>query len=49
LVNQTVAQQSALLAYIDVFRVIGIVALLMVPLALVLLRSQTGRDRRPAH
>ncbi len=49
LVNQTVAQQSALLAYIDVFREIGIVALLMVPLALVLLRSQTGPDRRPAH
>jgi DHA2 family multidrug resistance protein len=49
LINQTLAQQSSLLAYIDVFRDIGIVALLMVPLALVLLRSQTGRDRRPAH
>jgi MFS transporter, DHA2 family, multidrug resistance protein len=49
LISQTVAQQSALLAYIDVFRDIGIVASLMVPLALVLLRAQSPRDSRPAH
>ena len=49
LINQTVAQQSALLAYIDVFWAIGIVALLMAPLAIVLLRSQSPPEPRPAH
>jgi hypothetical protein len=44
LINQTIGQQSALLAYIDVFREIGIVALLMAPLALVLLRSPARHD-----
>jgi DHA2 family multidrug resistance protein len=48
LINQTVVQQSTLLAYIDVFRGIGIVALLMVPLALVLLRAQSRRGPRTA-
>jgi hypothetical protein len=49
LINQTLAQQSSLLAYIDVFRDIGIVALLMVPLALVLLRSRPSGERQTAH
>jgi hypothetical protein len=47
LINQTVAQQSALLAYIDVFREIGIVALLMAPLAFVLLRPIAKTLRAP--
>jgi DHA2 family multidrug resistance protein len=49
LINQAVVQQSALLAYIDVFRGFAIVALLLAPLALVLLRAQSRREPRPAH
>jgi hypothetical protein len=33
-------QQATLLAYIDVFRVFAIVALVMAPVALILLRSR---------
>jgi DHA2 family multidrug resistance protein len=44
-IGQVVAQQAALLAYIDVFRSFAIVALLMAPVALILLRPSS----RPAH
>ena len=44
LINQTVAQQSALLAYIDVFREIGIVAPLAAALAI---RRASAVSRRP--
>ena len=42
-VNQMVQQQAALLAYIDVFRYLAVVALIMAPVALFLLPSQTPR------
>jgi len=49
LINRTVAQQSALLAYIDVFAGLATVALILVPLALILLRSQIGSGRLAVH
>jgi DHA2 family multidrug resistance protein len=45
-ISQVMMQQATLLAYIDVFRVFAIVALLMAPVALILLRPQAPR---PAH
>ena len=45
-ISQVMMQQATLLAYIDVFRVFAIVALLMAPVALILLRPQASR---PAH
>jgi DHA2 family multidrug resistance protein len=42
-ITQVVQQQAALLAYIDVFRDFAIVALVMAPVALVLLRARTPR------
>jgi MFS transporter, DHA2 family, multidrug resistance protein len=41
--GQIVAQQATLLACMDVFRDFAMVALLMAPVALILLRSQTPR------
>ena len=43
-VNQMVQQQAALLAYTDVFRYLAVVALIMAPVALFLLPSQTPRS-----
>jgi MFS transporter, DHA2 family, multidrug resistance protein len=45
-ISQIVLQQATLLAYIDVFEGFAMVALLMAPVALILLRS---RSPRPAH
>jgi MFS transporter, DHA2 family, multidrug resistance protein len=45
-ISQIVLQQATLLAYIDVFEGFAIVALLMAPVARILLRS---RSPRPAH
>jgi MFS transporter, DHA2 family, multidrug resistance protein len=42
LIGQTVAQQSALLAYIDVFQLFAIIAFALAPLAIFLLRSHKG-------
>jgi MFS transporter, DHA2 family, multidrug resistance protein len=42
-VNQVVQQQATLLAYIDVFRYVGLLALIMAPVALLLLPSHTPR------
>jgi DHA2 family multidrug resistance protein len=42
-ISQVVMQQAALLAYIDVFRDFALLALLMAPLALILLRARTPR------
>ncbi len=41
--GQVVSQQATLLAYMDVFRDFAVVALVMAPVALILLRSQTPR------
>jgi len=49
LINQTVATQSALLAYIDVFAGLATVALVLAPLALILLRGPAGSGPRGAH
>jgi hypothetical protein len=45
-ISQVMMQQATLPAYIDVFKVFAIVALLMAPVALILLRPQAPR---PAH
>jgi MFS transporter, DHA2 family, multidrug resistance protein len=42
-VSQVVQQQATLLAFIDVFRYVAVVALVMAPVALLLLPSQTAR------
>jgi hypothetical protein len=43
LIGQTVAEQSSLLAYIDVFRLFAIIAFALSPLAIFLLRANKGR------
>jgi DHA2 family multidrug resistance protein len=48
LIGQQVAQQATLLAYIDVFQVLAVIAFALTPLALVLLRSQSLGGPRPA-
>jgi DHA2 family multidrug resistance protein len=49
LIGQTVTQQATLLAYIDVFGFFAIVAFVLSPLALVLLRAHKPSQRRLAH
>ncbi len=46
-IGQVVQQQATLLAYIDVFKSFAVVALLMAPVALILLRSQPSALRAP--
>ena len=49
LIGQVVTQQATFLAYIDVFEVFAIIALVMSPVALILLRSHSPSAPRPAH
>jgi DHA2 family multidrug resistance protein len=48
-INQTVQSQAAILAYIDVFVALGVVAMVMVPLALTLRAVKRGAGTQPAH
>lgn len=48
-IGQIVARQSALLAYIDVFWVAGVFAILLVPLVLVLLHSVNPQEAPAVH
>jgi hypothetical protein len=43
--SQVMMQQATLLAYIDVFRVFAIIALLMAPVALILLPANAAHGR----
>jgi DHA2 family multidrug resistance protein len=49
LIGQTVTQQATFLAYIDVFSFFAIVAFVLAPLALILLRAHSPSQRRLAH
>jgi len=49
LIGQAITQQSAFLGYIDVFQVFAIIAFVLSPMTLVLLRSQAAGGPRPAH
>jgi hypothetical protein len=49
LIGQTVTQQATLLAYIDIFALFAMIAVLLAPLALVLLRAHAPKGARPAH
>jgi MFS transporter, DHA2 family, multidrug resistance protein len=49
IVNQTVQTQATLLAYIDVFVALGVIALVMVPLALTLRAVDRSTGAKPAH
>jgi DHA2 family multidrug resistance protein len=48
-VGQAVQSQVSLLAYIDVFVALGLIAVIMVPLALSLRTVNTGGGAKPAH
>src|SRR5665811_2097955 len=48
IVNQMVQTQATLLAYIDVFVALGVIALVMVPLALTLRAVHRGAGSKPA-
>lgn len=48
LIGQTVTQQATLLAYIDIFAVFAMIALLLAPLALLLLRAHAPMGTRHA-
>jgi len=47
--NQMVQSQVTILAYIDVFFVLGLIALVMVPLALTLRTVNRSAGAKPAH
>jgi MFS transporter, DHA2 family, multidrug resistance protein len=49
IVNQMVQSQATLLAYIDVFVALGLIALVMVPLALTLRTVNRSARAKPAH
>jgi DHA2 family multidrug resistance protein len=49
IINQTVQNQAAILAYIDVFVALGVIAMVMVPLALTLRAVQRSAGTQPAH
>ena len=49
IVNQMVQTQATLLAYIDVFVVLGVIAIVMVPLALTLRGVDRSAGSKPAH
>ena len=48
LIGQTIAQQSSLLAYVDVFETFAIIAFALSPLAILMLRPHTGGGPRPS-
>jgi DHA2 family multidrug resistance protein len=48
LIGQTVAQQSTLLAYIDVFELFAVLAFVLAPLAIILLRTPANPAMRAA-
>jgi DHA2 family multidrug resistance protein len=48
IVNQMVQTQATLLAYIDVFVALGVIAVMMVPLALTLRTVNRSADAKPA-
>jgi DHA2 family multidrug resistance protein len=49
IVNQMVQTQATLLAYIDVFVALGVIAVVMVPLALTLRTVNRSAGAKPAH
>jgi DHA2 family multidrug resistance protein len=49
LIGRTVTQQATLLAYIDVFAIFAMIAVLLAPLALILLRTHPPARHRAAH
>jgi DHA2 family multidrug resistance protein len=49
IVNQMVQSQAALLAYIDVFVALGVIAMVMVPLALTLRAVNRSTGSKSAH
>jgi hypothetical protein len=49
IINQMVQSQVTILAYIDVFFVLGLIALVMVPLALTLRTVNRSAGAKPAH
>ena len=49
IVGQLVQSQVTILAYIDVFVVLGVIAMLMVPLALTLRSVKRSAGAKPAH
>jgi DHA2 family multidrug resistance protein len=49
IVNQMVQGQATMLAYIDVFVVLGVIAMVMVPLALTLRTVNRSAGAKPAH
>jgi DHA2 family multidrug resistance protein len=49
IVNQMVQSQATILAYIDVFVALGVIAMLMVPLALTLRSVKRSAGAKPAH
>lgn len=49
IINQMVQTQATLLAYIDVFVALGLIAMVMVPLALTLRTVDRSVGAKPAH
>jgi DHA2 family multidrug resistance protein len=49
IVNQMVQTQASLLAYIDVFVALAVIAMVMVPLALTLRGVNRNAGPKPAH
>ena len=49
IINQMVQSQATLLAYIDVFVALGVIAVVMVPLALTLRAVNRSAGSKPAH
>ena len=49
IVNHLVQSQATILAYIDVFVALGVIAMLMVPLALTLRSVNRSAGAKPAH
>jgi DHA2 family multidrug resistance protein len=49
IVNQTVQSQAMIMAYIDVFVALGLIAVVMVPLALTLRSVNRSAGAKPAH
>jgi MFS transporter, DHA2 family, multidrug resistance protein len=49
IVNQTVQTQATIMAYIDVFVALGVIAMVMVPLALTLRSVNRSAGAKPAH
>ena len=49
IIGQAVQTQATLLAYIDVFVALGLIAMVMVPLALTLRTVNRSAGSKPAH